>query len=287
VVANPDGWENADAENPTLDRGIDASEADDAEPARDQTPWNQLTTDPVTMRFGAGFLFDYANYYQDTTSKGQMALTSTDALRDLRGKREPVDAYVLEVKNPAGKKVFAAKSCAVCHDDRASGAPDLSARLLRRMSRGRFVSIRGASRNRDGLLFYQVAVNRRTSGWLQSEALISSWRPGDDERLALLLEELERLGLREELLLDRPVLLDDVRHLLLDGDQVFGGERLRDQEVVEEAVLGGRTDAALRVRIQLRHRRRQEVRRGVTVDLDRGVGRLAFARGSSVVDGFQ
>ena len=56
VVANPDDWDNADAENPTLDRGIDASEADDAEPAVDQTPWNQLTTDPVTMRFGAGFL---------------------------------------------------------------------------------------------------------------------------------------------------------------------------------------------------------------------------------------
>ena len=84
MVENPDAWDNADAENPTLDRGIDASEADDAEPARDQTPWNQLTTDPVTMRFGAGFLFDYANYYQDATSKGQMALTSTDALRDLR-----------------------------------------------------------------------------------------------------------------------------------------------------------------------------------------------------------
>jgi len=84
VVKNPDAWDNADADDPTLDRGIDASEADDAEPARDQTPWNQLTTDPVTMRFGAGFLFDYANYYQDSTSKGQLALTSADALRDLR-----------------------------------------------------------------------------------------------------------------------------------------------------------------------------------------------------------
>ena len=96
---------------------------------------------------------------------------------------------------------------AVIADERLAAlrtAPDLSARLLRRMSRGRFVSIRGASRNRDGLLFYQVAVNRRTSGWLQSEALISSWRAGDDERLALLLEsadEFERVA-RAKIFLD-------------------------------------------------------------------------------------
>jgi phosphate-selective porin OprO/OprP len=76
--------EDPDAENPTLDQAIDASEADDAEPARARTPWNQLTTDPVTMRFGAGFLFDYANYHQNDTSKAQMELMSTDALRDLR-----------------------------------------------------------------------------------------------------------------------------------------------------------------------------------------------------------
>src|SRR2546423_14535464 len=46
--------------------------------------------------------------------------------------------------------------------------PDPAARLIRRLSRGRFVSIRGSSRTRDGLTFYQVAINRRTSGWLQS-----------------------------------------------------------------------------------------------------------------------
>ena len=60
-------------------------------------------------------------------------------------------------------------------------APNPAARLLRRISRGRFVSIRGSGRSRDGLLFYQVAVTRRTSGWLQSEAVVSSWRSGDDE----------------------------------------------------------------------------------------------------------
>src|SRR6266404_4959987 len=67
-------------------------------------------------------------------------------------------------------------------------SPDPAARLIRRLSRGRFVSIRGSSRTRDGLTFYRVAINRRTSGWLQSEAVIASWRPGDDERLTQLLD---------------------------------------------------------------------------------------------------
>ena len=41
-----------------------------------------------------------------------------------------------EIGNPAdGKKVFVAKNCAVCHNDRSSGAPDLSSR------RGTFSSV--------------------------------------------------------------------------------------------------------------------------------------------------
>ena len=96
---------------------------------------------------------------------------------------------------------------AVVADERLAAlrsAPDPSARLLRRISRGRFVSIRGSSRSRDGLLFYQVAVTRRTSGWLQSEAVISSWRSGDDDRLVGLLEgadEFERVA-RAKIFLD-------------------------------------------------------------------------------------
>ena len=89
---------------------------------------------------------------------------------------------------------------AVIADERLAAlrsAPDPSARLLRRISRGRFVSIRGASRSRDGLLFYQVLVTRRTTGWLQSEAVVSAWRSGDDDRLVRLLEggdEFERVA---------------------------------------------------------------------------------------------
>jgi hypothetical protein len=96
---------------------------------------------------------------------------------------------------------------AVVADERLAAlrsVPDPSARLLRRISRGRFVSIRGSSRSRDGLLFYHVVVTRRTSGWLQSEAVIASWRDGDDERLMRLLDgadEFDRVA-RAKIFLD-------------------------------------------------------------------------------------
>jgi hypothetical protein len=89
---------------------------------------------------------------------------------------------------------------AVVADERLAAlrsVPEPSARLLRRLSRGRLVSIRGASRNRDGLIFYRVVVTRRTSGWLQSEAVIASWRAGDDERLLHLIggaDEFDRVA---------------------------------------------------------------------------------------------
>src|SRR5215831_16301848 len=66
---------------------------------------------------------------------------------------------------------------AVVTDERLAALrsmPDLSARLLRRVGRGRLVSIRGSSRSQGGLLFHQVAINRKTSGWIQSDALVAS-----------------------------------------------------------------------------------------------------------------
>jgi hypothetical protein len=96
-----------------------------------------------------------------------------------------VNTYAQKPRVPPGGHI------AIVADERLAAlrnSPDPSARLLRRMSRGRFVSIRGSGRSREGLLFYHVAVTRRTSGWLQSEALIASWREGDDDRLMRLLD---------------------------------------------------------------------------------------------------
>ena len=96
---------------------------------------------------------------------------------------------------------------AVVADERLAAlrsVPEPQARLLRRLSRGRLVSIRGSSRNRDGLVFYHVVVTRRTSGWLQSEAVIASWRAGDDQRLLRLIggaDEFDRVA-RARIFLD-------------------------------------------------------------------------------------
>jgi hypothetical protein len=70
-------------------------------------------------------------------------------------------------------------------------APDFSANLLQRMSRGRVVAIRGAKRAPEGVTFYRIMVTRRTSGWVQSEAVISPARREDDERLLRLIENSE------------------------------------------------------------------------------------------------
>jgi hypothetical protein len=83
-------------------------------------------------------------------------------------------------------------------------APNPSATLLRRLGRGRFVSIRSSQRTSDGLLFHRVAINRRTSGWLQSEAVVAAWHPNDDERLLHLItgpDEFER-AVRAKIFLD-------------------------------------------------------------------------------------
>ena len=62
------------------------------------------------------------------------------------------------------------------------------------------------------------------------------------------------------------ILLRELAHLLLDGLEVFGHERPRDDEVVEEALVGRGTDAALRAGEEIRHRGRQQMRRAVAVE---------------------
>ena len=76
-------------------------------------------------------------------------------------------------------------------DERLSAlraAPDLTAKLLERLSRGHLVSIRGEKTTADGLKFYRVALSSRTFGWVQSDAVVVPWRAGDDRRLLTLIE---------------------------------------------------------------------------------------------------
>ena len=80
---------------------------------------------------------------------------------------------------------------AVVVDERLSAlraTPELSGKLLRRMGRGNFVAVKGDKRSRDGVRFYRVNVNSRTSGWIQREAIVSPARVGDDARLLRLIK---------------------------------------------------------------------------------------------------
>jgi hypothetical protein len=96
---------------------------------------------------------------------------------------------------------------AVVVDERLAAlrdAPELSANLLQRLGRGRYVSVTGERASRDGVVFYRVAVTSRTSGWVQSDALVRPSRAGDDARLLRLIrgsEEFERLA-RARIFLD-------------------------------------------------------------------------------------
>ena len=62
--------------------------------------------------------------------------------------------------------------------------PSLFANSVQRMRRGRRVQIVGVAEN-DGVKFFKVAAPPR-SGWMQSEALLSRSRQGDEERLVRL-----------------------------------------------------------------------------------------------------
>ena len=83
-------------------------------------------------------------------------------------------------------------------------APSPNAPLLRRLGRGRLVSVRSSQRTNDGLFYHRVAINSRTLGWLQSEAVVAGWRPNDDQRLLRLIsgpDEFERVA-RAKIFLD-------------------------------------------------------------------------------------
>ena len=88
-------------------------------------------------------------------------------------------------KAPPGGRI------AVVVDERLSAlraSPELTARLLRRLGRGRLVAIRAVKTSRDGIVFCLVNVTTRTHGWIQREALISPSHSGEDQRLLTLIK---------------------------------------------------------------------------------------------------
>lgn len=86
---------------------------------------------------------------------------------------------------PAGGRV------AVVVDERLSAlraTPSLNGVLLRRISRGGLLAITGAKTSHEGVIFYKVNVTRRTTGWIQREAVVVPSRAGEDARLLRLIK---------------------------------------------------------------------------------------------------
>ena len=80
----------------------------------------------------------------------------------------------------------------VVSDERLSALrvnPDMGARLIQRLRRGRVVGIITATQTKDGYRFFRVAVTRRTSGWVLAAAVTRSRVEPDGERLIQLIGE--------------------------------------------------------------------------------------------------
>ena len=88
-------------------------------------------------------------------------------------------------KPPAGGRL------AVVIDERLAAlraTPQLSGKLVRRLSRGRLVAVRSSKTSADGVTFLLVNVSSRTHGWIQRDAVVSPSRSGDDRRLFTLIQ---------------------------------------------------------------------------------------------------
>ena len=125
----------------------------------------------------------------------------------------------------AQQKLRRAGRDAVVVDERLSAlrvSPDLSSKLIRRLGRGRVVSVRGWRKNSEGVIFYRVSVSSRTQGWIQREAIVSPIGRDDDKRLTTLIEhssDFDRIA-RARIFLDLfPRSPQRPKVLLLFGDE--------------------------------------------------------------------
>lgn len=91
-----------------------------------------------------------------------------------------LSAKISFAKPPTGGRL------AIVVDERLAALrrePQLSGRLIKRLSRGRMVAIRASRTTQDGIVFFLVNVTSRTHGWIQREAVVSARHNGDDRRL--------------------------------------------------------------------------------------------------------
>lgn len=109
-------------------------------------------------------------------------------------RRSPVPVkkpFVQQSQNPRENAV--AVNTAIVVDERLAvlrAQPSLYAMPVRRIRRGRTISISGA-READGVTFYRVSLSAKGVGWVQAEAVVGKFRLGDDVRLARLVHSSE------------------------------------------------------------------------------------------------
>ena len=97
----------------------------------------------------------------------------------------------LQVTSFAQKKPPSGGRLAIVVDERLAAlraTPQLTGKLVRRLSRGRLVAVRSFKTSGDAITFVLVNVTRRTHGWIQRDAVVSPSRSGDDRRLLALIQ---------------------------------------------------------------------------------------------------
>jgi hypothetical protein len=97
-------------------------------------------------------------------------------------------AFILPITSEAQRqrRAPAGGGVAVVVDERLAAlrdAPRLTANLVQRLGRARYVAVTGERVSAEGVTFLRVLVTSRTGGWLQSEAVVRPARAGEDARL--------------------------------------------------------------------------------------------------------
>jgi hypothetical protein len=100
---------------------------------------------------------------------------------------------VLPVRRAASQRSPEIGQTAVVVDETLSVLrknPSLFSESVHRMQRGRKVQITGVT-EADGVKFYKVNAPPASFGWVQADAVFGKFRPGDEERLARLVQALD------------------------------------------------------------------------------------------------
>lgn len=148
--------------------------------------------------------------------------------------------------------------------------PDLQARLVQRLRRGRVVGLLGSIRNRRGERFHQLAISRKRRGWIHELALVRRGDRADGLRLLTLIDQatddyarigLARIGQQE--FRGTPIAAESRRQLALAAARV--AQRLTSE--IRRRL--GETPAAARRALFLNHPGLDRFNRlGVVFDYD-------------------